>query len=218
MASFQEDSKRPDRFSGRIPVVCIGGPSAVGKTSFTIQLAEALSAIDIQVLVICCDDYYRKNWRPHSRFGFDTMDAIDIDALRSDLERVKQRSADSLRTYDMRTRAVARKALNQSYELVLLEGAYGPQDLLEAGLINVFFYLDLPLWLRLVRRLRRDVQDRGRNPLQIIQQMLMQMIPGERAFIRPLRSASLLVITDLSQGKVSAIKVIQSLMTQRSPM
>ena len=105
-------------------MVCIGGPSAVGKTSFTIQLAEALSAIDIQVLVICCDDYYRKNWRPHSRFGFDTMDAIDIDALRSDLERVKQRSTDSLRTYDMRTRAVARKALNQSYELVLLEGAY----------------------------------------------------------------------------------------------
>ena len=90
--------------------------------------------------------------------------------------------------------------------------------MLEAGLINVFFYLDLPLWLRLVRRLRRDVQDRGRNPLQIIQQMLMHMIPGERAFIRPLRSASLLVITDLSQGKVSAIKVIQSLMTQRSPM
>ncbi len=176
------------------------------------QLAEALLALDIQVLVMCCDNYYRQNWHPHPLFGFDTVDAIDTDALRADLGYVRQGSAKSLRTYDMRTRAVARKTLNQNYQLVLLEGAYGPQDLLEAGLINAFFYLEEPLVLRMIRRLRRDVKERGRNRFQIMQQMLFQMIPGERTFIRPLRSAALLVITNPRHGVVAALPLIKALL------
>ena len=41
----------------------------------------------------------------------------------------------------MGTRDVARKPLTQSYQLVLLEGAYGPQDLLDDGSITALFYL-----------------------------------------------------------------------------
>lgn len=207
-----------DDVMAKVPVVCITGPSAVGKTSFTLALAKALREIDLEVLVICCDDYYRHHWRPHPRFGFDTAAAIDIEALRAELDEVRHHAAISLRTYDMSTRDVARKPLNQSYQLVLLEGAYGPQNLRDDGSITALFYLEAPLLLRMIRRLRRDRQERGRNPIQIIQHMLMHMIPGEWSFIRPLRSVSGLVITNPRQGQMAAIELIQALMTESSAM
>ena len=205
-----------DGVMAKVPVVCITGPSAVGKTSFTLALAQALGAIGLEVLVICCDDYYRHHWRPHPRFGFDTAAAIDIDTLRAELDEVNHHAASSLRTYDMGTRDVARKPLKQSYQLVLLEGAYGPQELLDDGSITALFYLEAPLLLRMIRRLRRDQQERGRHPIQIIQHMLMHMIPGEWSFIRPLRSVSGLVITNPRQGQVAAIAFIQALITESS--
>ena len=201
----------------KVPVVCITGPSAVGKTRFTLALAEALGAIEIEALVICCDNYYRQHGQPHPRFGFDTAEAIEIDALRAELDQVTHYTASSLRTYDMSTRDVARKPLNQSYQLVLLEGAYGPQDLLDDGLITALFYLEAPLLLRMIRRLRRDRQERGRNPIQIIQHMLIHMIPGEWSFIRPLRLVSGLVINNPRQGQRAAIAFIQALITESSP-
>ena len=200
----------------KVPVVCITGPSAVGKTRFTLTLAQALDAIGLKVLVICCDDYYKQHWRPHPRFGFDTAAAIDIDTLLAELDEVRHHAARSLRTYDMVTRDVARKSLNQSYRLVLLEGAYGPQDLLDDGSITALFYLEAPLLLRMIRRLRRDRQERGRNPIQIIQHMVMHMIPGEWSFIRPLRSVSGLVITNPRQGQMAAFAFIQVLITESS--
>ena len=198
----------------KVPVVCITGPSAVGKTRFTLALAEALRAIEIDVLVICCDNYYRQHGQPHPRFGFDTAAAIEIDALRAELDQVRHYSASSLRTYDMHTRDVGRQALNQRYQLVLLEGAYGPQDLLNDGSITALFYLEAPIVLRMIRRLRRDQLERGRHPIQIIQHMLMHMIPGERTFIRPLRSFSKLVISNPHRGQRVALAFIQTLLTE----
>ena len=77
----------------KVPVVRITGPSAVGKTRFTLALAEALGAIEIEALVICCDNYYRQHGQPHPRFGFDTAEAIEIDALRAELDQVTHYTA-----------------------------------------------------------------------------------------------------------------------------
>ena len=73
--------------SGAVPLVCICGPSAAGKTTFAAHLAEQLRAGGRQPLLISCDDYYRSGWSPNSRYGFDTVDAIDADQLRLQLRR-----------------------------------------------------------------------------------------------------------------------------------
>ncbi len=114
----------------------------------------------------------------------------------------------------MRTRDVGSQGVNEREEHVLLEGAYGTQDLLNDGSITALFYLEAPIVLRMIRRLRRDQQERGRHPIQIIQHMLMHMIPGERAFIRPLRSFSDLVISNPHRGQRAALAFIQALLTE----
>ena len=182
------------RLSGAVPLVCICGPSAAGKTTFAAHLAEQLRARGRHPLLIACDDYYRSGWLPSSRYGFDTVDAIDADQLRLQLNAVRYRQLDSLRSYDMRSRKVGSRSLNQPYDLVLVEGSYGPQHLLEAVPISLVVYIETPLLQRLVRRLWRDVRERQRSALYAIRQMLSEMLPGERRFIHPLKQRADVVV------------------------
>ena len=173
--------------SGAVPLVCICGPSAAGKTTFAAHLAEQLRARGRCPLLIACDDYYRSRWAPISRYGFDTVDAIDADQLRLELSALRYRQLDSLRSYDMRTRRVGSRPLHQSYDLVLVEGSYGPQLLLESVPISLVVYIETPVVQRLIRRLWRDVRERNRPVFYVIRQMLGEMLPGERRFIYPLK-------------------------------
>mgnify|MGYP003337405303 FL=1 len=180
--------------SGAVPLVCICGPSAAGKTTFAAHLAERLGAKGRHPLLIACDDYYRSGWSPNSRYGFDTIDAIDADQLRLQLSAARYRQLDSLRSYDMRGRRVSSRLLQQSYDLVLVEGSYGPQHLLEAMPISLVVYVETPLLQRLIKRLWRDVRDRQRPASYVIRQMLREMLPGERRFIHPLKRRADLVV------------------------
>ena len=180
--------------SGAVPLVCICGPSAAGKTTFAAQLAEQLRARGRRPLVIACDDYYRSGWSPDSRYGFDTVDAIDADQLRLELSALRYRQLDSLRSYDMRTRKVGSRPLHQSYDLVLVEGSYGPQLVLESVPISLVVYLETSVVQRLIRRLWRDVRERNRPVFYVIRQMLGEMLPGERRFIHPLKARAEVIV------------------------
>ena len=182
------------RLTEAVPLVCICGPSAAGKTTFAAHLAEQLRGRGRHPLLIACDDYYRSGWLPSSRYGFDTVDAIDVDQLRMQLSAVRYRQLSSLRSYDMRSRKVGSRPLNQPYDLVLVEGSYGPQHLLEAVPISLVVYIETPLLQRLVRRLWRDVRERQRSVLYVIRQMLCEMLPGEQRFIHPLKQRADVVV------------------------
>ena len=174
--------------------MCICGPSAAGKTTLAARLAEQLRARGRHPLLISCDDYYRCGWSPSSRYGFDTVDAIDADQLRLQLSAVRYRQLTALRSYDMRSRKVSSRLLQQPYDLVLVEGSYGPQHLLEAVPISLVVYVQTPLLQRLIKRLWRDVRDRQRPASYVVRQMLREMLPGERRFIYPLKGRADVVI------------------------
>ena len=180
--------------SGAVPIICICGPSAAGKTTFAAHLAEQLRSRGRNPLLIACDDYYRSGWSPNSRYGFDTIDAIDADQLRMQLSAVRYRQLSSLRSYDMRSRKVGSRSLVQPYDLVLIEGSYGPQHFLQAVPISLVVYIETPLLQRLVKRLWRDVSERQRPALYVVRQMLQEMLPGERRFIHPLKRCADMVL------------------------
>ena len=72
-----------------VPVICIAGPSASGKTTLAGALEQHLACEGRFALRISCDDYYRQDWIPHAIFGYDTVDAIDtVDATASVLDTV----------------------------------------------------------------------------------------------------------------------------------
>ena len=193
---------------GLVPIICICGPSAAGKTTFAAGLDAQLRAVGRQPLQIACDDYYRSGWTPHPKFGYDTVDAIDGDQLRSELLSARSRRLSGLRTYDMRRRCVGSRPVDTAYDVILLEGAYGPQLLLSSVPLAVLVYVEDPLLRRLWRRLLRDVRERQRAPFYVIRQMFQEMLPGERAFILPLRQAATVIIRDQTSGVAAVLSAL----------
>ena len=190
---------------GSPPLLCICGGSASGKTHFVNGLVRQLESIGLTVLSLHCDNYYRSQYKPDPIAGFDTINAIDTEALLADLQAARERTLTHLRRYDMSSRVVVYRPIGESclttgYDLIVVEGAYGPQAILPRVLIDVVVYLETPLWRRIWRRLCRDVRERGRSPISVLHQTFWQMLPGERRFIVPLRQQAHVVVRDPVEG------------------
>ena len=192
-------------------LICIAGPSAAGKTYFSEELKTLLAQAKISAVVIASDDYYRERWTPDSIYGFDTVDAIDRDALIEDVQSLRDRRLLHRRRYDMGTREVSWEPLNTTWNVVLLEGAFGPQLLMEELDPDLLIYVEASLPTRVLRRLRRDRQERQRSVPSVLRQMLINMLPGERRFIHPLRHSADLVIRNGSAGLLEAMQQIEAL-------
>ena len=192
-------------------LICIAGPSAAGKTYFSEELKTLLAQAKISAVVIASDDYYREHWRPDSIYGFDTVDAIDRDALIEDVQALLEGRLQLRRRYDMGTRDVSWESFNGTCDVVLLEGAFGPQLLMTHLRLDLLIYVSASLPIRMIRRLRRDVHERQRTILSVLRQTVMQMLPGERRFIHPLRNSADLVIREVPKGLGLAVKAIEEL-------
>ena len=195
----------------RIPLICIVGPSAAGKTHFSHRLAEALKDVGVRILVLASDDYYRQNWCPDPVYGFDTIAAIDSEALIGDLQCLQRRSLRQRRRYDMATRSVSWDPLSAVWDMVILEGAFGPQILLERMPPDVLIYLEVSLGRRVLRRLRRDTRERGRSLPVVLEQTFTNMIAGERRFITPLKQRADVVIRNPRRDLSRVIDLIDQL-------
>ena len=190
---------------GSSPLLCICGGSASGKTHFVNGLVRQLESIGLTTLSLHCDNYYRSRYKPDPIAGFDTINAIDTEALLADLQAAREGTLTHLRRYDMSSRVVVYRPIGESclttgYDLIVVEGAYGPQSILPRVLIDVVVYLETPLWRRIWRRLCRDVRERGRSPISVLHQTFWQMLPGERRFIVPLRQQAHVVVRDPVEG------------------
>ena len=190
---------------GSSPLLCICGGSASGKTHFVNGLVRQLESIGLSALPLHCDNYYRSRYKPDPIAGFDTINAIDTEALLVDLRAAREGTLTHLRQYDMSSRVVVYRPIGEScltagYDLIVVEGAYGPQAILPRVLIDVVVYLETPLWRRIWRRLCRDVRERGRSPISVLHQTFWQMLPGERRFIVPLRQQAHVVVRDPVEG------------------
>ena len=199
--------------TARIPLICITGTSAAGKTHFSRNLAEALVQMGHQPVVIASDDYYRKDWVPDPLYGYDTIAAIDTETLTSELEGLSQGNLQQRRQYDMGTKGVSWTEVSPGWDLVILEGAFGPQVLLEHRPPDLLVYVETSLTLRILRRLRRDTRERNRSILSILDQTWNNMIPGERDFIQPLKRQADVIIRNPEKDLKTVINRWASLTT-----
>lgn len=170
-------------------------------------LASALQDEGFAAIVIGCDDYYRENWTPDPLYGFDTVNAIDASSLLDDLRALRSGELQLRRRYDMGTRSVHWSRLDSEADVVLLEGAFGPQLLLNSTCTppDLLIYVEESLVVRALRRLRRDTSERQRTVPSVLRQMLREMIPGERRFIKPLREQADVLVTRSDQGLETAL-------------
>ncbi|NMC62563.1 MAG: uridine kinase [SAR324 cluster bacterium] len=148
-------------------VIGVAGGTASGKTYFCNALKKRLPPSSISVL--CLDWYYHsldeKTLEERAKFNFDHPDSLELDLAAQHIKILKSGFPVECPQYDfsIHTRKPERVVL-QPTPLILVEGILTLYSNEIRELLDLKIFIDASDELRFNRRLRRDVQDRGRSP------------------------------------------------------
>jgi len=205
-----------------VPLILgIAGGSGAGKTTVAQRIVKA---IDPQLSLIISQDTYYRNWedlplQERGEHNFDHPAAFDNRLLAQHLRELRQGNSVPKLWYDYRshTRGPSQGLLLPK-ELIVVEGILLLED---QELRKVF---DLKIWvetdsdLRFIRRLRRDMEERGRTLNSVISQYLSTVRPMWLKFVEPSRRYADLVVS--GEGEAAhdlnlAVERIKSLLQKR---
>ncbi len=187
-------------------IIGICGGTGSGKTTVANRILDAVSASEVTFLQQ--DSYYRDlDQMPldyRQRINFDHPDALDNDLLIEHLRALKAGRAVELPLYDFKHHA--RRAETQRTEpkpITIIEGIliFAEPRLLAEMDIKVF--VDTPDDIRFIRRLRRDVAERGRTVESVIDQYLATVRPMHMQFVEPSKRAADVIIPEGGHNLVS---------------
>ncbi len=161
-------------------VVGIAGGTASGKTT----VAERFAA-EVDALLISHDRYYRDFPEPRGA-NFDHPDSLDTAALVGHLSRLRAGHSADLPVYHFPThRRLAHVETVTPRPVIVVEGILLFADPALRDCLDLRVYVDAPADIRLVRRLRRDVEHRGRTAESVIEQYLATVRPMHERYVAP---------------------------------
>ena len=169
-------------------IVGIAGGTASGKTTVARKVHEALSTS--RVAFIDQDSYYRDlselTLEERRETNFDHPDAFDTDLLVHHLHTLKSGVAIEKPTYDFvtSTRAPRTVTVNPA-DIVLIEGILVLHIEALRKLLDVRIFVDAEDDVRIIRRLTRDIKERGREFDHVVGQYFRHVRPMHMGFVEP---------------------------------
>ena len=180
-------------------VILIGGGSASGKTYVLNKVLEKLPAD--KVAHISIDDYYKDfsvlPFEERAKINFDHPKAFDWKLMNAQLRDLKNGKTIEKPIYDFTIHGRSEKTeIVEPKELIIIEGimALVNKDLREIGDLNVF--ISASRERRLVRRIDRDMKERGRTYESIIEQYFSTVLPMYEEIIAPSQYYADLIINN----------------------
>jgi uridine kinase len=195
-------------------VIGICGGTGSGKTTVANKILESVNARD--VIFLQQDSYYRdlKDMPLDSRrmANFDHPDALDNDLFVAHLRKLKAGQAVELPVYDFKTHTRQRETIRtETKPIIIVEGILIFADARLLAEMDVKVFVDTPDDIRFIRRLRRDITERGRTVESVMEQYEATVRPMHLQFVEPTKrhadviipeGGSNLVGIDLISGKI----------------
>jgi uridine kinase len=187
-------------------IIGICGGTGSGKTTVANRILESVSKNE--VVFLQQDSYYRNlDELPldiRNVVNFDHPDAIDNNLLVEHLRALKTGRAAEVPLYDFKTHSRRDETLHvEPQPIIIIEGIliFAEQRLLDEMDIKV--YVDTPDDIRFIRRLRRDVAERGRTAESVIEQYLATVRPMHMQFVEPSKRYADVIIPEGGHNLVS---------------
>jgi len=180
-------------------IVGIAGGTGAGKTTLARDISTALGSR--RVVLLDADSYYRdrSHIRPDKRhdFNFDHPDALDTDLLVRHIRALKQAASIEKPLYDFAAHTRMKETLTIApLPVIVLDGLLVLAIEPVCALCDLRVFIDVDADVRLVRRMLRDVQQRGRTPEWVARQYLATVRPMHRRFVEPSKSRADIVVTN----------------------
>lgn len=169
-------------------VIGIAGGSGSGKTTISHAVVEAVGAEVIAL--IQHDAYYRDNshleFEERVKINYDHPDSLETELLIHHLTELRSGRAVDIPVYDFSVHTRTDKTVRVEAEsVVMVEGILVLAEAELRKLMDLRIYVDTDADLRFIRRLQRDIDERGRTVESVTEQYLGTVRPMHLQFVEP---------------------------------
>ncbi|TWT09062.1 uridine kinase [Planomicrobium sp. CPCC 101079] len=197
-------------------VIGIAGGSGSGKTSVTNSIYEVFKENSVVVIE---QDYYYKD-QSHLAFeerlktNYDHPLAFDTDLLIEHINSLLERKPieKPVYNYALHTRSEETVGIEPK-DVIILEGILVLDDIRLRELMDIKLFVDTDADLRIIRRLLRDINERGRTIDSVIDQYLKVVRPMHNQFIEPTKRYADVIIPEGGQNQVAIDLMVTKIKT-----
>lgn len=177
-------------------IIGIAGGTGSGKSTFTNKLKEEFKD---DIAVLYHDNYYRDQshleLEERKKTNYDHPDALETDLLIEHLKKLKNGEAIECPVYDFTQHTRSDKTVKvEPKKVILLEGILVLADKRLRDLLDIKVYVEADADERILRRMIRDVRERGRDMEGVMEQYLTTVKPMHYLYVDPTRSMADFVI------------------------
>jgi uridine kinase len=197
-------------------IIGISGGTGSGKTTVARRILENVS--DEQVVFLQQDSYYRNlgdlPLELRHQINFDHPDALDNELFVNHVKALRAGEAIAMPVYDFATHMRKTETIRiEPKPILIIEGILVFVDAALRELMDVKIFVDTDDDLRFIRRMQRDIKERGRSVESVIKQYLDTVRPMHRQFVEPSKRHADVIIPeggynevgiDLISGKIRA--------------
>lgn len=184
-------------------VIGVAGGSGSGKSTVTRQVLASIGPEMTAVLIQ--DDYYcdQTHLSPEDRrkTNYDHPDAFDWPLMVQHVQALRRGEAIEMPTYDFTVDNRASKTITvQPAPVIVIEGLFALFDADLRKMMSLKIFVDTAADVRFIRRLQRDMAERGRSAESVIQQYLETVRPMHKQFIEPTKRRADVILPHGANG------------------
>lgn len=192
-------------------VIGIAGGTGSGKTTLTDRLKRHFGD---DVSVVYHDNYYKSHddltYEQRCELNYDHPDAFDTDLLIEHLAALRAGQEIDCPVYDFTVHNRSDKTLRiKPSRVLLIEGILIFQNRALRDLMDIKIFVDTDADVRLLRRLSRDVKERGRSLDSVVNQYLSTVKPMHEQFVEPSKRAADIIVLEGGHNAVALDMIIQ---------
>ncbi|WP_396150710.1 uridine kinase [Flavobacterium sp.] len=198
-------------------IIGIAGGTGSGKTTVVHQIMNELP--ETEVGIISQDSYYKEtlnlSYEERTKINFDHPRAIDFELLVSHLKELKANKAIQQPVYSFVTHnRTDDTILTHPRKVMLVEGILILANPELRDMFDIKIYVHADSDERLIRRLKRDIAERGRDMDEVINRYQNTLKPMHEQFIEPTKAFADIIIPNDKYNTV-AIDVVRAVINQR---
>jgi len=192
-------------------VIGIAGGTGSGKTTLTRHIVENFGP---NVSVIYHDNYYKAHpnmpFEERCKLNYDHPDAFDTDLMVEDLKALCAGKTIQCPVYDYTVHNRAEETVEvHPSKVVVVEGILIFESKALRDLMDIKIFVDTDADVRILRRILRDVNERGRDLEGVITQYLTTVKPMHEQFVQPSRQYADIVVLDGGHNVVALDMITQ---------
>ena len=198
-------------------VIGIAGGTGSGKTTVVNQIINELP--EDEVCVISQDSYYKAtdnlSYEERTKINFDHPRAIDFDLLNKHIAALRAGEIIEQPVYSFVTHNRTKDTIKTNpRKVVIVEGIliFNSKELLDLFDIKIFVHADADE--RLIRRVRRDITERGRDIEEVLSRYQNTLKPMHQQFIEPTKNFADIIIPNDRYNTV-AIDIVRTVISER---